>query len=155
MTQRVNQHLTPWCVVFVHHTEPIKYTEFIAEGTEEMVLQAKIASREYALNILGPFPLLSQEIGVTIYEFRDWAYKRTSLSTRQQAYTRPIAHESRAFARLDSIGENGTWAVNCHGWMKLSDKEFKRLQKYNSLTRSKTIFQTPLPSPMFQRYDAR
>nr|KMM66039.1 hypothetical protein CPAG_02379 [Coccidioides posadasii RMSCC 3488] len=85
-------------------------------------------------SMIGPW-LLELPMDVTIYEFRDWAYKRTSLSTRQQAYTRPIAHESRAFARLDSIGENGTWAVNCHGWMKLSDKEFKRLQKYDSLTR--------------------
>ncbi|EFW13289.1 hypothetical protein D8B26_005421 [Coccidioides posadasii str. Silveira] len=93
-------------------------------------------------SMIGPW-LLELPMDVTIYvntsrlleEFRDWAYKRTPLSTRQQAYTRPIAHESRAFARLDSIGENGTWAVNCHGWMKLSDKEFKRLQKYDSLTR--------------------
>lgn len=47
------------------------------------------------------------------------------LPEEQQPYTFPFSHECRAFARLDSIGENGTWAVKCHGWMKLSDKQFR------------------------------
>ena len=39
--------------------------------------------------------------------------------------TTPLVNESRAFARLDSRNENGTWAARCYGWMKLSDTQFK------------------------------
>lgn len=41
--------------------------------------------------------------------------------------TSPFVHECRAFARLDSVGDNGTWAVKCHGWIKLNDQQFKAL----------------------------
>lgn len=40
----------------------------------------------------------------------------------------PFAYECRAFARLIDIGENGTWAVKCHGWMRLSDEQFTALK---------------------------
>ena len=39
--------------------------------------------------------------------------------------TTPFANECRAFARLNSRDQNGTWAVRCHGWMKLSDTQFQ------------------------------
>lgn len=39
----------------------------------------------------------------------------------------PLACESRAYARLDSLNENGTWAARCYGWMRLSDTQFKML----------------------------
>src|SRR2546430_1611150 len=41
--------------------------------------------------------------------------------------TTPLANESRAFARLNSHNENGTWAAKCYGWMKLSDTQFKMI----------------------------
>ena len=40
----------------------------------------------------------------------------------------PLANESRAFARLDSQNENGTWAVECYGWMKLSETQFNTIR---------------------------
>lgn len=30
------------------------------------------------------------------------------------------------------MGENGTWAVKCHGWMKLSDEQFQPIRRYHS-----------------------
>jgi len=42
-------------------------------------------------------------------------------------YTSPLACECRAFARLDSRSENGTWAARYYGWMKLIDIYFKVL----------------------------
>lgn len=56
-------------------------------------------------------------------QFRNWTYTGTKLRGRAQHYTFPIANEARAFARLDSIGQNGTWAVKCHGWMKIPDRQ--------------------------------
>ena len=47
-----------------------------------------------------------------------------TLAEEEKPYTFPFSHECRAFARLDSVGKNGTWAVKCHGWMKLSDQQF-------------------------------
>ena len=45
----------------------------------------------------------------------------------QAIYTSPLANESRAFARLNSRNKNGTWAVRCYGWMKLSDAQFETI----------------------------
>lgn len=53
----------------------------------------------------------------------------------KQKYTFPFSHECRAFARLDSMGENGTWAVKCHGWIKLSDEQFHPIRKQEQLSR--------------------
>lgn len=52
------------------------------------------------------------------------------MTERQKHYTYPISQEARAFARLDTIGENGTWAVRCHGWLKLSDEQYHPVRKY-------------------------
>ncbi|WEW60303.1 hypothetical protein PRK78_005788 [Emydomyces testavorans] len=104
---------------FTHHAEPIKYKKLIGEGTEGVVYLVKIADCEYALKI-----------------FRKWSYRgRKGISERQQAYTSPFSHECRAFARLDSLDENGTWAVKCHGWIKLSDEQFRPLRRYDWLSR--------------------
>lgn len=40
----------------------------------------------------------------------------------------PLADEARGFARLCDVGQNGTWAVRCHGWMKLTDEQFHVLK---------------------------
>ena len=42
------------------------------------------------------------------------------ISEHLKPYASPFANQCRAFARLDCIGENGIWAVKCHGWMKLT-----------------------------------
>ena len=58
--------------------------------------------------------------------FKQWKQPGPVFYSYEQAiYTSPLANESRAFARLDSCNENGTWAAMCYGWMKLSDTQFK------------------------------
>ncbi|KAK2807345.1 hypothetical protein FQN50_005500 [Emmonsiellopsis sp. PD_5] len=87
---------------FIHHDKPIEYLQFLGSGTEGMVYRVEIEGKEYAIKV-----------------FRTWTYTGTNLKGRAQHYTFPIANEARAFARLDSLGQNGTWAVRCHGWMEI------------------------------------
>lgn len=61
-------------------------------------------------------------------QFKKWKQPGPVFYPYDQArYTTPLAYESRAFARLESQNENGTWAVECHGWMKLSDMQFNTI----------------------------
>ncbi|KAI2048660.1 hypothetical protein LOZ44_003870 [Ophidiomyces ophidiicola] len=104
---------------FDHHTEPIDFLERLGEGAEGIVYRATIRGAEYAVKI-----------------FKEWTYTgRRGIPKRQRPYTSSFSHECRAFARLDSYGKNGTWAVHCHGWLKLSDTQFQPLPKYSNLTR--------------------
>ncbi|EGD93746.1 hypothetical protein TESG_01281 [Trichophyton tonsurans CBS 112818] len=96
---------------FVHHEKPIRYIQFLGGGTEGDVYLVKIEGKEYALKV-----------------FKQWRFDaplsiKRRLKERETHYVSPIANEARAFARLDSLGQNGTWAVKCHGWMKLSGKQ--------------------------------
>ncbi|EEP81185.1 predicted protein [Uncinocarpus reesii 1704] len=99
---------------FILHTKPIKYLHLLGSGTEGVVYRVEIEGKEYAIKV-----------------FRNWTYTGTKLKGRAQHYTFPIANEARAFARLDSIGQNGTWAVKCHGWMKISGRQrLKSMREY-------------------------
>ncbi|KAK2790671.1 hypothetical protein FQN52_005427 [Onygenales sp. PD_12] len=98
---------------FIHHEKPIDFLKLLGSGAEGVVYHVEIDGNEYAIKI-----------------FKNWEFSTISgsdlgLTERQKAYASPFAHESRAFARLDSLDENGTWAVRCHGWMQLSDKQFE------------------------------
>ncbi|EEP82056.1 predicted protein [Uncinocarpus reesii 1704] len=104
---------------FIHHTEPIKFIKYIGHGAEGRVYLIEVLGSQYALKI-----------------FSNWTYtSNIYLRERQKPYTFPFSHECRAFARLDSLDENGTWAVKCHGWIKLSDEQFKPLQRFSGLSR--------------------
>ncbi|KAK2861175.1 hypothetical protein FQN49_004466 [Arthroderma sp. PD_2] len=117
---------------FMHHVEPIEYHEMLGAGAEGVVYRVTIAGNEYALKI-----------------FRTWVYNDTpKLTPSQQPYTCPFSHECRAFARLNSIGENGTWAVKCHGWMKLSDEQFKPLLNLQRSYSRWAIVKDYIPNPV-------
>ncbi|KAK2799475.1 hypothetical protein FQN50_008447 [Emmonsiellopsis sp. PD_5] len=115
---------------FIHHDKPINYLEFLGSGTEGVVYRVEIEGKEYAIKV-----------------FRNWTYTGTRLKGRAQHYTFPIANEARAFARLDSLGQNGTWAVKCHGWMKLSSRQQQRPKHMLQYTRW-AIVKDYLPDPV-------
>ncbi|KAK2744909.1 hypothetical protein FQN55_006471 [Onygenales sp. PD_40] len=98
---------------FLHHDKKIKLRELLGEGGEGVVYRVEIEGETYALKL-----------------FERWVYrgrKSLGLHEKNQIMTASFVHECRAFARLDSMGENGTWAVKCHGWMKLSHDQIKSL----------------------------
>ncbi|KAE8361724.1 kinetochore Sim4 complex subunit Fta2 [Aspergillus caelatus] len=51
------------------------------------------------------------------------------------AFTSPFGCESRAFARLCDMHENGHWAVRCHGWMCLTDSQLQQLWEVSGRVR--------------------
>ena len=62
-------------------------------------------------------------------QFRKWKQPGPVFYSYDRArYTTPLAYESRAFARPESRNENGTWAIECYGWMKLSDTQFNTIR---------------------------
>ncbi|EEH07261.1 conserved hypothetical protein [Histoplasma capsulatum G186AR] len=99
---------------FIHHDKPIKRLGFLGAGAESCVYHIECEGKSYALKLA-----------------RHWPYYDTDFPNRIKAHERilmaPFVREARAFARLDSVGENGTWAVKCHGWIKLNDSQFKEL----------------------------
>lgn len=63
-------------------------------------------------------------------QFKNWKQPGPVFYLYEQAiYTSPLACESRAFARLDSMNMNGTWVTRCYGWMKLSDAQFETIEE--------------------------
>ncbi|PGG97274.1 hypothetical protein AJ79_09260 [Helicocarpus griseus UAMH5409] len=98
---------------FVHHDKPIKFHRILGFGTEGNIYHVEIEGNSYALKL-----------------FEHWATRgleNPKLTKDEQLMTAPFIHECRSFARLDSIGQNGTWAVRCHGLMMLDDEQFKSL----------------------------
>ncbi|KAK2810993.1 hypothetical protein FQN50_002586 [Emmonsiellopsis sp. PD_5] len=120
---------------FIHHEKPIQFLKPLGCGAEGAVYHVKIDGNECAIKI-----------------FKNWKFSTISgrdlgLTERQKAYASPFAHESRAFARLDSLDENGTWAVRCHGWMQLSDKQFEPVRHLRDYSRW-AIVKDYLPEPV-------
>lgn len=46
------------------------------------------------------------------------------------------------------MGENGTWAVKCHGWMKLSDEQFRPIRRSCANSTRWAIVKDYLPDPV-------
>ncbi|KAE8306974.1 kinetochore Sim4 complex subunit Fta2 [Aspergillus transmontanensis] len=102
---------------FNYYDNQISYQELLGCGGEGVVYRVYIEGKQYALKI-----------------FQTWIYKpdycrSIGVSKSRWPYITSFSHECRAFARLDSMGENGTWAVKCHGWIKLSDEQFQHIQR--------------------------
>ncbi|KAK2762192.1 hypothetical protein FQN54_001201 [Arachnomyces sp. PD_36] len=129
----ISQSLSkPMLRQFLDHDKPITYLEKIAIGTEGIIYRVEIAGYEYVLKV-----------------FQHWTYRgRIELDESEQPYTFPFSHECRAFARLDSLGQNGTWAVKCHGWMKLSDEQFNCLREYDHVYSRWAIVKDYIPNPI-------
>jgi len=94
---------------FIDDQEDIQDPRLLGSGVHGVVVLAIIKGVDYALKVFKKW----KQPGPVYYRYED------------AIYTSPLANESRAFARLDSHSQNGTWAARCHGWMKLSDTQFK------------------------------
>ncbi|KKZ62761.1 hypothetical protein EMCG_02871 [[Emmonsia] crescens] len=98
---------------FVHHDKEIRNAKRISENSEQgVVFRIEIEGREYCLKVFKRWKFLS------LLKIRE----------RTQMLHSPFAYECRAFARLIDVGQNGTWAVKCHGWMRLSEDQFDALK---------------------------
>ncbi|KIW83107.1 hypothetical protein Z517_02351 [Fonsecaea pedrosoi CBS 271.37] len=96
---------------FIHDQETIQNLRRLGHGEHGVVVSADIEGANYALKI-----------------FQEWKQPGPVFYSNHDAICiTPLACECRAFARLDSRRENGTWAVRCYGWMKLTDAQFKAL----------------------------
>ncbi|EXJ87490.1 hypothetical protein A1O3_04450 [Capronia epimyces CBS 606.96] len=96
---------------FVNDQESIQQPRLVGSGIHGVVILAVIKGAEYALKI-----------------FKEWKQPGPVFYSYDRAiYVSPLACECRAYARLDSINENGTWAAKCYGWMRLSDAQFNLL----------------------------
>jgi len=97
---------------FIHHQESIQCLRPLGSGIHGAVLLAAIKNVQYALKV-----------------FKHWKQPGPVFDPYEKAiYTSPLANESRGFARLHSGKKDGTWAVRCHGWMKLSDAQFGAIE---------------------------
>ncbi|OAG33886.1 hypothetical protein AYO21_12002 [Fonsecaea monophora] len=96
---------------FVDDQENIQRPRLIGSGKHGVVILTTIKGAAYALKVFKYW----KQPGPVFY-----AYDRA-------IHTSPLACECRAYARLDSLNENGTWAARCYGWMRLSDTQFKVL----------------------------
>ncbi|KAK2778579.1 hypothetical protein FQN53_001733 [Emmonsiellopsis sp. PD_33] len=101
---------------FVHHDQTIQSAECPLseddETTQGIVFKVEIEGNTYCLKL-----------------FKQWTWTPTvPVRERTQMLHSPFACESRAFARLIDHGHNGTWAVKCHGWMQLTERQFAVLE---------------------------
>ncbi|PGH34633.1 hypothetical protein GX50_02523 [[Emmonsia] crescens] len=120
---------------FIHHDKPITRLGRISLGTEGIVLLVEIEGVEYVMKLFFKWEHVMPHI-----------VESDRLSERQKPYLCPFSRECRAFARLDSMGKNGTFAVKCHGWLKLSDEQFEQYSKYPQYSRW-AIIKDYLPDP--------
>ncbi|KLJ13876.1 hypothetical protein EMPG_09371 [Blastomyces silverae] len=106
---------------FIHHDKRIKRLGFLGAGVESCVYHIECEGKSYALKLSRHWP----------YYETDFPFVK--ISQHEKMLMAPFVREARAFARLDSVGENGTWAVKCHGWMKLNDQQFKALGNHHRM----------------------
>ncbi|EXJ82214.1 hypothetical protein A1O3_06027 [Capronia epimyces CBS 606.96] len=82
--------------------------KYLGEGKQGIVLSAHINSVQYAIKVFYPFTILPD----------------SRLNPEEQhLYFNPFSCECRAFARLQDMNEDGTFAVKCYGWVKLSSSQ--------------------------------
>jgi len=84
---------------FVDGQESIQNPRLLGCGEHGVVVLAVIKGVEYALKVFKKW----KQPGPVFY------------SCEHAIYTSPLAKESRAFTRLDSRDENGTWSSKCYG----------------------------------------
>ncbi|KAK2797936.1 hypothetical protein FQN50_009032 [Emmonsiellopsis sp. PD_5] len=120
---------------FKHHDKPITYTGRISVGTEGAVELVEIEGVEYVMKVFFYWEYVMPNV-VACKKFTD----------RERPYLCPFSRECRAFARLDSMGLDGTFAVKCHGWLKLSGDQFARFSKHPKVS-PWAIIKDYLPDP--------
>ncbi|EHY51784.1 hypothetical protein ABEF92_002397 [Exophiala dermatitidis] len=98
---------------FVDHQDKFQNPLLLGAGLHGVVVLADIKGVKYALKVFKKW----KQPGPVFYRYED-AVRMT-----------PLANECRAFARLNSHNENGTWAARCYGWMKLSDTQFEVISR--------------------------
>ena len=141
---------------FVDHDKPIHYLKVLEAGDEGIVYHVTIEGREYALKLVSYYSILAfQEPPLIAYDCDSFYHGNGSSSILSSIQSSKFTHllfanECRAFARLQSIGENGTWAVKCHGWMKLSDAQQRPIAKrYGIIEQGRwAIIKDYLPNPV-------
>jgi hypothetical protein len=90
-------------------------------------LKLRVASTAWRWYVKSPFiyavlPLIQSQ-------FKKWTFRSLcKIPERTQMLHSPFAYECRAFSRLIDVGQNGTWAVKCHGWLRLSADQFETLK---------------------------
>jgi len=97
---------------FLHHKETLQNPCPVGSGEHGVAILAIVEDVQYLFKVFKkwkePGPVFASSYGEAIE-------------------TSPLAKECRAFARLDLLNKNDTWAVRCYGWMKLTDEQFKTL----------------------------
>ncbi|KAJ9618119.1 hypothetical protein H2204_013166 [Knufia peltigerae] len=92
--------------------ESLQRPRLIGKGLHGVAILATIKGDEYVLKVFKHW----KQPGPVYYRYDD------------AILLSPLACESRAYARLDSRNENdGIWAAQCYGWMRLSDPQFEEL----------------------------
>ncbi|KAE8152173.1 kinetochore Sim4 complex subunit FTA2-domain-containing protein [Aspergillus avenaceus] len=93
---------------FVGHKDKITKPKLIGNGQQGFVFKFKHNERDLCLKLFYEFKGVYDDEEVT-------------------SYISPFGCESRAFARLCDLHQNGQWAVRCHGWMYLTDSQLQQL----------------------------
>ncbi|KIW25628.1 uncharacterized protein PV07_08794 [Cladophialophora immunda] len=97
---------------FIHHQEALQNPRLIGYGRQAVMVLATSKGVEYVFKVFKKW----EETGPVF-----------AASYREAVEASPFAKECRAFGRLDSLKRNGTWAVRCYGWMKLTDEQFETI----------------------------
>ncbi|RAQ59355.1 hypothetical protein COH20_005840 [Aspergillus flavus] len=96
---------------FVGYKDDITKPRFIDMGRQGFVFRFKYREQDLCLKVFYP-------------------YKAPyNVHKEVEAFISPFGCESRAFARLCDLRENGHWAVRCHGWMYLKDSQLQQLRR--------------------------
>ncbi|GAB1200206.1 hypothetical protein APSETT444_009574 [Aspergillus pseudonomiae] len=103
---------------FVGYKDAITNPVFVDKGEQGFVFRFKHNERDLCLKLF--------------YDYEDpRPYHEKTI-----ALISPIGLESRAFARLCDLHENGHWAVQCHGWMCLTDSQLQQLREASGRVRN-------------------
>ncbi|KAE8155490.1 kinetochore Sim4 complex subunit FTA2-domain-containing protein [Aspergillus tamarii] len=101
---------------FVGYKDGIIEPEFIGNGQQGFVFRFKHNQRDLCLKLFYEYK--------AVYDDKEIA-----------SYISPFGCESRTFARLCDLHQNGQWAVRCHGWMYLTDSQLQQLRKVSGPVR--------------------
>lgn len=114
--------LPPILKRFRGHSEEIPSPEYVGQGSQGMVFKFTYKERLVS-QTCEKAPLLFVYITTHKIQFKKWKFRGAPVDEATRRFVAPSVKESRAFGRLCDVGENGTFAVQCHGWMHLSDAQ--------------------------------